>query len=168
MITIKEFSTESHLCLLEKIIDVMWDEFSIDYITCFNMTSKDDLIKYIITHAEYKNTPIFIAFKNNIVVGICNISLDDIGSPWNKRLDHCTPWMCNVTILPHERGKGYGTQIVNHVLSYLKQNNYTTIYLWCTKTALANWYSKFGFEYAYGIDNFMKIHDHIDIMVKNI
>jgi len=149
--------------LLEQVVDLLWSEFSDNYIACFGMSDKDDLLYSLRRiHLGVNKMPCLVARKGDELIGVCNMEMDDLGSPWNRLLHQYWPWLANVVVVKEHRGKGYATQLINAMLT--TKLNVNKLYLWTNTPRLAEWYQSFGFRTVYTIDKFMNLYDQIMIM----
>ncbi len=88
-------------------------------------------------------------FLNGKIIGMYQLSYHD----YDLRPD-IYPWLCNVYIDEHYRGKGYARYMLNNAVNLAKEIiDFDEIFLY---TKHINLYEKFGFEYISDIDMFRK------------
>ena len=93
-------------------------------------------VDWIQKHMEHGVTYLAIENKNH-VVGCVALEQPNTGVCYLERL----------AVLPNQRRRGFGTALVNHVLSESKLLgvNYVSIGIIAEHTELKNWYKKLGF-----------------------
>ena len=136
--TIKKFS-ELDEEDLNKIIDKHFSHWSL-YSEL--MTLDNTKYKFKEIYAKNKDIPYGIALMDGKdIIGFCVLKVDDL-----KFYPEYKPWISDVMIFDHYRGKGNGTKLVNAAKKELKKLNYDKAYLWTDKAPV--FYEKQGFKYV--------------------
>lgn len=90
----------------------------------------------------------FGLFDGDALIGMYQITYEDLFI----RPD-IYPWLANVYIDEKFRGKGYGKLLLESVENYLKECEFSEIYLFTYHTGL---YEKYGWEFIEEIDTFLE------------
>lgn len=67
----------------------------------------------------------FLAESNDQIVGTVSLDVADFPS-----LDHLTPWVASLYVVPSARGHGVGTTLLRHVQNFAKARKLEPVYLW--------------------------------------
>lgn len=88
--------------------------------------------------------PVFVMEENGECVAFCQMipSRDPDDNP--QRVGHLT----SIHVLPHLRGRGYGRDLMDHVLAEFRQRGFAAVTLWVLKhnVKARRFYEKYGFE----------------------
>lgn len=117
--------------------------------------------KYILNEEEldrYTNidnaTKMYTELHQNNIGNSYILTIDNIGhciAFWDENKDKPnSAEIISIHSLPLNWSKGYGTQMMNHVLEDIKQQGYDKVYLWVFKDndRACNFYEKNGFVYT--------------------
>ena len=124
--------------VLDEIIKIHynhWSQFT-DFMVYEDVENK---FKNIFT--DDSSLPIGYALMDNgKLYGFCTLKKDNLES-----CKGLTPWISSVMIIPEERGKGYGRQLLNLITEKAYEMGYNKVYLWTDKAP--EFYQKIGFHY---------------------
>ena len=82
----------------------------------------------------------------------------------NPQLSDCAEIIC-IHSLSKNRGKGYGSVMMNHILDEIKNSGYNSVLLWVFKknTRARRFYENHGFELT---DNTQISYDAVEVMYR--
>ena len=113
-------------------------------------------------------------YENVIKSGYAEMSILEInGKPhciaaWSKarnsQFSDCAELIC-IHSLSENRGKGYGSMMMNHIIDEIKNSGYNSVLLWVFEknTRARNFYEKHGFELT---DNAQISYDAVEVMYR--
>lgn len=92
-----------------------------------------------------KNTPVFVAVKNNAVAGYAFCIHKQFLNN-NNMTDVKTLYIDDLCVEENLRGEHIGKQLYDFVINYAKQNGYynVTLNVWADNTAAVKFYEKIG------------------------
>jgi GNAT superfamily N-acetyltransferase len=102
----------------------------------------------------------YLMLKGESVVGCYGLITND----FNSRQDLC-PWLAALFVDETERGRGLGSNLLEHALSEAGKLGFPTVYL---TTDLIGYYEKYGWKHigsAYGITNESRVYAHETLRV---
>ena len=113
-------------------------------------------------------------YENVLKSGYAEMSILEIdGKPhciaaWSKsrnpRFSDCAELIC-IHSLSENRGKGYGSIMMNHIIDEIKNSGYNSVLLWGFEknTSARSFYEKHGFELT---DNTQISYDAVEVMYR--
>jgi GNAT superfamily N-acetyltransferase len=82
----------------------------------------------------------FVMYEDNDLLGFVSIDGCD-----HKDFVHIAPWINNLFVVDHNRGKGYSKLLLQHALKYLAKMHFDIAYL-CCKPSLNAFYTSQGWD----------------------
>ncbi len=87
--------------------------------------SYDAALEELGTHRNRAAIPTtFVAFRNGTLIGSATLLVEDLPE-WG----HLTPWVASVYVIPSERGRKVGSQLVRHAVMVAGRLGVTRVYL---------------------------------------
>ena len=139
-----------------------WKSAFVDIISAEDMERCTDIVK---AEAMYENV---------LKSGYAEMSILEIDSKphciaaWSKarnpQFSDCAEIIC-VHSLSENRGKGYGSMMMNHIIDEIKNSGYNNVLLWVFEknTRARRFYEKHGFELT---DNTQISYDAVEVMYR--
>lgn len=124
----------------------------------FNLKVKKKILK-IKTNLKKFNYCKLILLDNNNLVGFISIFPKD-----GEERQYLSPWYATMYIKEEYRGKGYSKILNDVIIAEARKRNFKKLYL---KSALENYYEKFGAKYMETLKNGEKLY-YIDIPTNRI
>ena len=119
-------------------------------------------------------TKVETMYENDLKSGYAEMSILEIGgnphciAAWRKarnpQFSDCAELIC-IHSLTENRGKGYGSMMMNHIIDEIKNTDYNSVVLWVFEknTRARNFYEKYGFELT---DNTQTVYDAVEVMYR--
>ncbi len=113
-------------------------------------------------------------YENILKSGYAEMSILEIDSKphciaaWSKsrnpQFSDCAEFIC-IHSLSDNRGKGYGSMMMNHIIDEIKNSGYNSVLLWVFEknTRARSFYEKHGFELT---DNTQISYDAVEVMYR--
>jgi GNAT superfamily N-acetyltransferase len=114
-----------------------------------------DFAKYWDENNLWDRFPIQFLADNNEIVGA-------IGYTYEKNVLHIKRFFCVI----HQRGKGYGRQLLEHAWEQGYNNGCNIIRMWCDRDAIP-FYSNLGFNYL-GVNSYEYAYVYTPILSKSM
>ena len=125
----------NRLHFLDALIDLLWDEWSSDYMRLTPYKTKELLKSFYRTLTCTSIPTCYVIFEGDTFIGTCLIDNEDM-----QVHPHLKPWLASVIVVPEYRNKGYAKALLRHVLP-----QYDVLHLWTFNQILADYYKQFGF-----------------------
>lgn len=101
----------------------------------------DDYVTFLKNNTTYK---VFVLEQDDIIISAMYVAVV-VKVPKPKVNKSYIAYLTNVHTLKEHRGKGYGTQLLSYIKSYLKEKGCELIFVWPSDNSV-NWYLKNGFK----------------------
>ena len=132
-----------------QLAEMKWEHSAEDDITYGETNTvgveKSEFINEYITFLKNNSTyTIFVLEQASIIISAMYVAtIDKVPKP--KVLKSYIAYLTNVHTLINYRNKGYGTELLSYIKSYLKEKDCELIFVWPSDNSV-NWYKRNGFK----------------------